>query len=295
MPDRRSNPHDGSARSRRARSSCASTSARTCRRPMSARRSTTGDMGFLHSFTTGSAVDGPGVRVVAWTAGCMWRCLYCHNPDTWTMRNGIPVTVEQAVEELRKYRHGLQGHERRPHDQRRRAADAGPLRGQAVRRRAGDGHPHGARHQRLLRRPPHRRASSRTSTSCCSTSRPGIRSGTSATRHGDRPDPRVRAPSGRAQAPDLGAVRARAGLDRRPRRHRADRRGSPPVSATSSASTCCRSTRWGGSSGRSWEWRTRSLPSSRRHPRPCSGRSTPSGPWDCAHTECSPSCWRRSC
>jgi len=67
----------------------------------------TGDMGFLHSFTTGSTVDGPGVRVVAWTAGCMWRCLYCHNPDTWTMSNGIPVTVERAVEELRKYRHGL--------------------------------------------------------------------------------------------------------------------------------------------------------------------------------------------
>ena len=28
-----------------------------------------GDMGFLHSFTTGSAVDGPGVRVVAWATG----------------------------------------------------------------------------------------------------------------------------------------------------------------------------------------------------------------------------------
>jgi pyruvate formate lyase activating enzyme len=67
----------------------------------------TGDMGFLHSFTTGSAVDGPGVRVVAWTTGCMWRCLYCHNPDTWTMSNGIPVTVERAAEELRKYRRGL--------------------------------------------------------------------------------------------------------------------------------------------------------------------------------------------
>jgi pyruvate formate lyase activating enzyme len=66
-----------------------------------------GEMGFLHSFTTGSAVDGPGVRLVAWTAGCMWRCLYCHNPDTWTMTNGIPVTLAQAVEELRKYRHGL--------------------------------------------------------------------------------------------------------------------------------------------------------------------------------------------
>ena len=66
-----------------------------------------GDMGFLHSFTTGATVDGPGVRVVAWTAGCMWRCRYCHNPDTWTMSNGIPVTVTKAVEELRKYRHGL--------------------------------------------------------------------------------------------------------------------------------------------------------------------------------------------
>ena len=64
-------------------------------------------MGFLHSFTTGSTVDGPGVRVVAWTAGCMWRCLYCHNPDTWTMTNGMPITVARATEELRKYRQGL--------------------------------------------------------------------------------------------------------------------------------------------------------------------------------------------
>jgi pyruvate formate lyase activating enzyme len=67
----------------------------------------TGDMGFLHSFTTGSTVDGPGVRLVVWTSGCMWRCLYCHNPDTWTMTNGIPVTVARATEELRKYRTGL--------------------------------------------------------------------------------------------------------------------------------------------------------------------------------------------
>src|SRR5499426_1334726 len=67
----------------------------------------TGDMGFLHSFTTGSTVDGPGVRVVAWTTGCMFRCLYCHNPDTWKMKNGIPVPVARAVEELRRYRHGL--------------------------------------------------------------------------------------------------------------------------------------------------------------------------------------------
>ena len=66
-----------------------------------------GDMGFLHSFTTGSAVDGPGIRVVARTSGCMWRCRYCHNPDTWKMTNGIPVSVARASAELSKYKRGL--------------------------------------------------------------------------------------------------------------------------------------------------------------------------------------------
>ena len=67
----------------------------------------TGDMGFLHSFTTGSAVDGPGIRLVAWTTACMFRCQYCHNPDTWTLKNGIPVTLEQAIDEVQKYANGL--------------------------------------------------------------------------------------------------------------------------------------------------------------------------------------------
>jgi len=67
----------------------------------------TGDMGFLHSFTTGSGVDGPGVRLVAWTAGCQFRCLYCHNPDTWNMMNGLAIPLERAIAALRKYHHGL--------------------------------------------------------------------------------------------------------------------------------------------------------------------------------------------
>ena len=67
----------------------------------------TGDLGFLHSFTTGSAVDGPGIRLVAWTTACMFRCQYCHNPDTWTLTNGIPVPLERAVEQIRIYANGL--------------------------------------------------------------------------------------------------------------------------------------------------------------------------------------------
>ena len=111
----------------------------------------TGDMGFLHSFTTGSAVDGPGVRVVAWTTGCMWRCQYCHNPDTWTMSNGLPVSVTKAAEELGKYRHGLKAMSGGFTLERRRAAHAAPLCGQAHGRRQGDGHPHDHRNQWLLR------------------------------------------------------------------------------------------------------------------------------------------------
>jgi pyruvate formate lyase activating enzyme len=67
-----------------------------------------GEFGFVHSYTTGSAVDGPGIRVVVWLTGCQFRCVFCHNPDTWKLNNGIPVPLARAVEEVRKYRHGLQ-------------------------------------------------------------------------------------------------------------------------------------------------------------------------------------------
>jgi pyruvate formate lyase activating enzyme len=66
-----------------------------------------GETGFVHSFTTGSAVDGPGVRVVAWLTACQFRCVYCHNPDTWKLTNGIPVKLSRAIEVLRQYRTGL--------------------------------------------------------------------------------------------------------------------------------------------------------------------------------------------
>jgi len=66
-----------------------------------------GNWGFFHSFTTGSAVDGPGVRLVAWLSGCQFRCVFCHNPDTWKLTNGTPVKLERAIEVVNQYRNSL--------------------------------------------------------------------------------------------------------------------------------------------------------------------------------------------
>jgi pyruvate formate lyase activating enzyme len=66
-----------------------------------------GEWGFVHSFTTGSAVDGPGMRVVGWLSGCQFQCAFCHNPDTWKLTNGMPVSLERAVQVVNQYRHAL--------------------------------------------------------------------------------------------------------------------------------------------------------------------------------------------
>ena len=77
-----------------------------------------GEWGFVHSFQTGSGVDGPGVRIVAWLSGCQFRCIFCHNPDTWKLTNGMPVPLSQAVEVVRPVSSQSSDNERRPDHQR---------------------------------------------------------------------------------------------------------------------------------------------------------------------------------
>lgn len=62
------------------------------------------DHGFLHSVESGSAVDGPGMRFVFFMSGCLFRCIYCHNPDTWKLHNGRRISIEDAMAEITPYR-----------------------------------------------------------------------------------------------------------------------------------------------------------------------------------------------
>lgn len=59
--------------------------------------------GFIHSEQTGSALDGPGLRTVVWLTGCGFRCLYCHNPDTWKLHSGRRVHADDLVADISRY------------------------------------------------------------------------------------------------------------------------------------------------------------------------------------------------
>jgi pyruvate formate lyase activating enzyme len=56
--------------------------------------------GWVHSYETGSTVDGPGVRLMLFMSGCFLRCQYCHNPDTWQLKDGTRIDLAHAIRRL---------------------------------------------------------------------------------------------------------------------------------------------------------------------------------------------------
>ena len=60
--------------------------------------------GRIHSIESAGLVDGPGIRTVVFFQGCLLRCSYCHNPDTWAESQGMEIDAETLLKKIKRFK-----------------------------------------------------------------------------------------------------------------------------------------------------------------------------------------------
>ena len=67
-------------------------------------------IGRVHSTDSFGTVDGPGIRFVVFMQGCLMRCRYCHNRDTWDLREGGElVSHDEILKKILSVKHFISG------------------------------------------------------------------------------------------------------------------------------------------------------------------------------------------
>ncbi len=58
----------------------------------------------IHSIESFGTVDGPGIRFVIFMQGCMLKCKYCHNRDTWNLNGGNLISIDDLLDKIERYK-----------------------------------------------------------------------------------------------------------------------------------------------------------------------------------------------
>lgn len=58
----------------------------------------------IHSLETFGTHDGPGIRLVVFMQGCNFKCTYCHNPDTISVKGGKSIQDSKILDLLEEQR-----------------------------------------------------------------------------------------------------------------------------------------------------------------------------------------------
>lgn len=61
-------------------------------------------IGYINKIESMGLVDGPGIRTVVFMQGCALRCIFCHNPETWSFKSGTQYTPFELVEKIKRFK-----------------------------------------------------------------------------------------------------------------------------------------------------------------------------------------------